>query len=291
MTNTRLSPNPAFLLLTALVLLVSACASDEQLSGAADLVDGGAAVVVANSPGTLTTNGPQRVLVALLGEGANSFLGGADQPATIEFRSVDGGITGEGSGQWLSSPGVALGLYVVTYDFDEPGQWEVRIKSNSDAAAAATIQVGTESSVPELGDAAPPSVTATATTAELAKITTDPNPEPRFYQLSVADAVSNGRPSVIVFSTPAFCQTALCGPTIEIAKDVAADNPDVDFVHVEPFDIEQARAGSLAPISAMTEWGLATEPWVFVVDQNGAITASFEGIIGQDELETALTAL
>lgn len=278
--------------IAVLLMMLSACADDEALTGAAEFVDDGATVVVANTPGTVSTNGPQRVLVAIVGEGANDFLGGDDSPATIEFRSPDGTTTGEANGQWLSSPGVALGLYVASYQFDQAGQWEVKVKSNQESAPAAFVQVTESSSVPERGDPAPPSNTPTASGAEdLARITTDPNPQPRFYELSIADAAANGRPTVVVFSTPAFCQTALCGPTIEIIKDVVADRPDLDVVHVEPFDIDQARAGTLSPIATMSEWGLVTEPWVFVLDQTGAITASFEGIIGQAELEDAIAAL
>jgi hypothetical protein len=125
----------------------------------------------------------------------------------------------------------------------------------------------------------------------VAAISTDPEPVGRLYELSIAEAVGNGRPTVIAFATPAFCQTALCGPTLEVVKEAAAERPSIDFVHVEPFDIEQARAGTLDPIPTMSEWGLATEPWVFVVDRDGTVTASFEGVIGLGELEAALAEL
>ncbi len=278
-------------LIVAMAITAAACGADDAQEGAAILVDGGATIVVANSPGTLTTNGPQRVLVALLGEGPNSFLGGADQPAIVEISSVEGSTSSEVMGEWLSTSGVALGLYVATYTFDEPGLWSIGIKSNEDVSAA-LIEVGSESTVPEVGEPAPPSLTPTAESLdEIATISTDPDPELRFYSLSVADAVTNGRPTVVVFATPAFCRTAICGPTVELAKEVAADHLDVDFVHVEPFAIEAARAGTLNPIEAMFDWNLATEPWVFVIDADGLIAASFEGIIGTAEMEAALDAL
>ena len=145
---------------------------------------------------------------------------------------------------------------------------------------------------PQRGDPAPPSITLTSDdAAALSDITTDPNPDPDLYDLSIDDAISNGRPSVIVFATPAFCQTAICGPTIDIVKAATGDNADIDVVHVEPFDLDAARAGSLEPIVTMTEWGLATEPWVFVVDDEGKITSSFEGILGREELAGAIDDL
>ena len=56
-------------------------------------------------------------------------------------------------------------------------------------------------------------------------------------------------------------------------------------------ELEAARDGSLVPIETMSEWHLATEPWVFVVDADGLISASFEGILGPDEIQTAINAL
>ena len=146
--------------------------------------------------------------------------------------------------------------------------------------------------MPDAGDPAPPSQTLTAAdTTDLATISTDPEPNPAFYQLSVADAVSSGKPSVIVFATPAFCQTALCGPTMDIVKDALGQRSDIQVVHVEPYDIAKAKAGNLVPIDAMTEWSLATEPWVFVLGADGTVAASFEGILGENELVEAVDAV
>ena len=38
------------------------------------------------------------------------------------------------------------------------------------------------------------------------------------------------------------------------------------------------------PVDAVNEWGLPTEPYTFVVDGNGKVSAKFEGISAADEL-------
>lgn len=38
----------------------------------------------------------------------------------------------------------------------------------------------------------------------------------------------------------------------------------------------------------MSEWGLETEPWVFIVGSDGRIAAKFEGIVSFEELEAAM---
>jgi hypothetical protein len=38
------------------------------------------------------------------------------------------------------------------------------------------------------------------------------------------------------------------------------------------------------------QWGLPSEPWVFVVGADGKIRSKFEGAVGLDELEQAARA-
>jgi hypothetical protein len=41
-------------------------------------------------------------------------------------------------------------------------------------------------------------------------------------------------------------------------------------------------------VPAVTEWGLPTEPWLYVTDTTGTVTAAFEGAVSDDELRAAL---
>lgn len=249
-------------------------------------------VLVANTAGTLTTSGAQRVMTALVGAGPNSFFGGPDDPVSIRFEPVNGDTVAEVEGTWLTTNASALGLYVTYFQFDQPGVWEVTVFGDGVDLGATLIEVVAESDVPRIGDPAPQSETLTGVTAdEIAAISTDLQPDPSFYDLTIAEAVTNGTPSVVAFVTPAFCQTALCGPTLETVKAATAGRADIDVLHVEPFDLQLAPLGDLTPVPVMAEWGLVTEPWVFVIDGDGTVTASFEGIIGQAELDAALAAL
>lgn len=275
-----------------LAVLAAACGADDPQDGVALLLDADTAVVVANSPGTLTTNGEQRLLVGLIRDGPNQFIGGPDEPAVIVAEDTEGDEIMEIPATWLSNPGVALGVYVAPVTFTGPGLWQISIKGADETVTSALVEVGADSPVPEAGEAAPASSTLTGSTPdEFAVISTDPEPEPDFYDLTIAEAIDNGRPSVIVFATPAFCQTAICGPTIDIAKQAAEGRDGVDFVHVEPYDVPLAQQNDLRPVDAMSEWGLATEPWIFVIDSDGLVSASFEGIVSQDELEAAIDGL
>ena len=97
----------------------------------------------------------------------------------------------------------------------------------------------------------------------------------------------------MAFSTPAFCQTATCGPTLEVVKQVATNHPDdVDFVHVEVYtNLDAGSFEGLELVPAIDDWRLPSEPWVFVVDGSGIIAAAFEGALAAEELEAALAGL
>lgn len=73
------------------------------------------------------------------------------------------------------------------------------------------------------------------------------------------------------------------------------------IINVEPYQLDDID-GQLQPVvsvdppmltpTAVTrEWGLSTEPWVFVVDGDGIVTASFPLIFSKDELDAALAAV
>ncbi len=132
---------------------------------------------------------------------------------------------------------------------------------------------------------------------EIAAISTDDNPDPDFYRESVAGALAAHEPFALVFATPAFCTSATCGPTLDMVKSVAADfKGRMSFIHVEPYELQMVD-GALQPVltpdnlpisvQATEEWGLPTEPYIFVLDSTGKVTAKFEGIASPEELQAA----
>ncbi|MDQ3964743.1 MAG: hypothetical protein M3277_12665 [Actinomycetota bacterium] len=193
---------------------------------------------------------------------------------------------------WTIKP--VQGLWVGEATFDEAGQWEAVIDVQGggyDATVGTTFDVKEEGTTPEIGDKGPAVETPTlADVGDLSEITTDSNPSRRFYELSIAEALKAGRPAVIVFATPKFCTSQVCGPTLSIVKDVAKDYPGVNFVHVEPYDLDKVPE-ELDPVPAVTAWGLPSEPWVFVTDERGRVAAKYEGSVAPRELRPLLRQL
>ena len=73
--------------------------------------------------------------------------------------------------------------------------------------------------------------------------------------------------------------------SLEAAKAVTGDA--VNYIHIEVYDDFQ----ELTPVKEMAEWGLDTEPWVFVLDADGRVTFKFSGPLSPGELLTALEEL
>jgi hypothetical protein len=195
------------------------------------------------------------------------------------------------------------GMYVVNAELPEAGVWGAEISTAAPQAESETIRMTFEvaDSTPtvQIGDQAPPSDTPTAADVDgdLTRLSTDENPVPAFYETSVADALAAHEPFVLVFATPKFCTSQQCGPTLDSIKPIAEAHPDVTFINVEPYQLEE-QDGQLQPVldangqlqaaPATDEWGLLSEPWIFVVDRDGIVRGSFEGVVGQPELEQAL---
>jgi hypothetical protein len=266
------------LLLVALAL--SACARAEHLA------------VVGNAPGSLGV-GTQRVVVAYRTE-VGEDLAGPDLEAELVVAR-EGAEPQRVPTEFVWMTEDVRGLYVATVEFDQPGQWTATLYPEGESQTLASpFFVDEHPSTPEVGEAAPvvASETLDDVDGELALITTDPDPDPAMYEVSADDAVTNGTPAVIVFATPAFCQTAVCGPMLDQVKELRSTTDGaLDWVHVEVYELEDVDPNDLTPVPAALEWGLPSEPWVFVVDADGVVTHRFEGVVSEGELTTAVAAV
>ena len=193
------------------------------------------------------------------------------------------------------------GNYIANVDLPEAGVWGAEITTTAAGTSTRirlTFSVPASSPVLHVGDAAPSTKTPTAAEVggDIAKISTDTKPDPALYRTSEDQAIANHQPFVIAFATPKFCQSAQCGPTLDRLKPFVARYPSVAFIHVEPYKLELQDGqlqpvltdGKLTPTDVVNRWELLTEPWIFVVDRDGIIRASFELIFSDQELTAAL---
>jgi hypothetical protein len=263
-------------------------------------------VLIAN-PGELVC-GSNRILFTFVDKDGRP-VGAPDRTASAAFYDLARDpakpiATVDGTFVWAIEN--ERGDYIVTVDFPEAGSYGVEFKTAGASGAAETVRmtfdVQPSNGVVKVGDVAPASKTPTLADAgnDPTKISTDPSPDPAFYQTSIDQAEAAHKPFVVIFATPKFCTSSQCGPTLDRIKPFVARYPSVAFIHVEPYKLKlvggtlQADTdaqGGLVATEVSDQWGLLSEPWVFVVGSDGIVRASLELIFTDAELTAALDAV
>lgn len=185
-----------------------------------------------------------------------------------------------------------VGFYVANTPFNEVGRWGVELTALPDGGNEVQIQapfeVLAQSSSPGIGSTPPASNNETSPPAEANESICSRDPVCPFHDMVIAERLVSGRPLVVQFSTPAFCETRFCGPVLEAVIQAAPEYQDrLDFIHVEvwkDFQNQQYR-------EAVTEWNLPGEPYTFFIDGGGKVVGRLEAIFSEEELRSALDQL
>ncbi len=268
---------------------------------------------------------PQRVQVGVLASDADgirvvtqgtvdlsfSYLGtdGGAEPsagptATASYIPVPGT---DASGDVPTMVTGANGVYEAKdVTFDEPGVWRATLSIEIDGVAR---QLTTEFLVdPESGIPAPgmPAL-ATETLTMDSKVSAGAIdsmadaggevPDPELHEWTIADAIAQGRPVLVLFGTPAYCTSRFCGPEVTELQRLAADHPDrAVYIHVEiwkDFEGQVVNKGA-------AEWLLRelpdgtpemTEPWLFLIGSDGTVADRWGPLFDTAEVAAALEAL
>ena len=290
----------AFASLALLALLFAACGGSEGSEEAGqdpstadnapdEITDAAAYPIFASSEVVV---GPNRFLIGVLDDN-DAPIGSPGLDVSVAFEPLgEGTPIGSQPTEFLETVPGERGLYVATPEFDAAGAWSATVDIEGDGIDESITQefeVADESSTPEIGAPAPLSDTPTAKDVEsLKEISTATKPDPRFYQTSIKDAVDKGLPFVVVFATPKFCSSQVCGPTLDEVAEVTQDFPKLTVIHSE---IYEGLEPNNPPVPAVLEWGLPSEPWIFVVDAEGKVVAKYEGSVGDAEIRPVLEEL
>jgi hypothetical protein len=140
--------------------------------------------------------------------------------------------------------------------------------------------------IPRPGQKPPAITTDTVASAagNIASIDTRLPPDD-MHDVDFADVIGK-KPVALLFATPALCASKVCGPVVDIAAQLKSSYGDrVQFIHQEVYNANDPNKGLREPLR---RFHLKTEPWLFVFDRSGRVTARLEGSFGFAAFERAL---
>ena len=189
-------------------------------------------------------------------------------------------------------------IFAFDREFSHAGDWgvEVEVTFPDGSEALNGIRFFVEEGSPSIkpGDKAPVIHTPVSVDVDqnLRLLSSAEKPNPDFYTTSLDESLSSGRPTLLLFATPAFCQTRFCGPSYEIFNELYGFYKDqINFIHVEVFSgLPNPEINNYAVTPAMEKFGLESEPWVFLIDKNGSVLYRVEGLFTLDELKKNINA-
>ena len=186
-------------------------------------------------------------------------------------------------------------VYAAQIPFAKPGKWSVLVLTQQDGrllAAPSQVQVSrpADDTIPAVGERAPKVATDTLASAKGDVTKVDTREPPSDMHGESFAAVVGKRPVALLFATPQLCQSRVCGPVTDIELQMKSRyGSRMTFIHQEVYAGNDPAKGLRAPLE---RFNLRTEPWLFVVDRGGKITARLEGSFGLTAFERAInTAL
>jgi hypothetical protein len=186
-------------------------------------------------------------------------------------------------------PAAAQVAYVSDIPFDKPGPWEFAALIKSGGSFQYSLlpspnPVG-DYPMPQVGQKTPVIHTLTAgEVSNISQIDTRVPPDD-MHSDDFADVVGK-EPVVLLFATPALCQSRVCGPVTDIAEQVKQQYGDkVAFIHQEIYNNNRINDG---PRPQMTAFHQNTEPWAYVIDRTGKVSTVLQGPFSVQELQSAV---
>lgn len=211
-------------------------------------------------------------------------------PASIESMETEPAFRAQTT---TSDPSAATVVYSTKVNFPADGEWRIAaLVKHGDETTATLLPsaiVGAYAKVPQAGDKAPLIHTPTPDDVggDLSKITTRIPPDTQ-NKVDYADALGK-EPIVLLFATPQFCQSRVCGPVVDVAEQVKQLYGDeAAFIHMEIYRDNDPSNPVRPQVSA---FHLPTEPWLFAIGRDGRINNVIEGAFGVEELTRVVKGL
>ena len=219
------------------------------------------------------------------GQAAKAAKKALDQPARGPFPAAieSLAVAPEFRSQVASDgPEPASVVYSTELSLPSEGEWKVAAILREDGelkgAQLPSAVVGEFKRIPKVGERALLIHTPTAQDVGGApsKITTRVPPDTQ-NEVDYAEALGR-EPIVLLFATPRFCQSQVCGPVVDVAEQAKQEYGDkAAFIHMEIYNENDPAKRVRSQVRAFR---LPTEPYLFTIDRHGIVRDTVEGAFG-----------
>lgn len=116
------------------------------------------------------------------------------------------------------------------------------------------------------------------------------------HGVTIEDALATGSPVALLISTPALCQTAYCGPVLEVLLELAPEFPTITFLHAEVYSNAEVVGSNylddrILPSPTVIDLALTFEPSLFLLQPDRTIFDRIDNVYDNTELRALLEAL
>jgi len=255
------------------------------------VADAEVALYIAKAPAVPKTGGQTKS--GGKGAAAKATIQALDAPAIGPFPAAIESLVTEPAFRAKTTtddPDAASVVYSTELDFPSDGEWRIAALIRDEGELKGTLVgsavVGEYDRVPRPGQEAPRIHTPTADDVggDLSQIDTRVPPDTQ-HQVDYADELDK-KPIVLLFATPQFCESRVCGPVVDVAEQVKQEYGDeAAFIHMEIWEDNQP---GTVPRPQVKAFNLPNEPWLFVIDRDGVISSTLQGAFGPEALSAAV---
>jgi hypothetical protein len=238
----------------------------------------------------VTAGFEERVAFAVLeGSPPRPAKGGPEVKAS--FTKVGGGALGsEAAVARYHHEGIEERPYwEVRRTFSEPGNYVMKVHYDGrPVEAGMKVHAPGELKAPANGQPLP--VVPTPTTADARGV--DPictrKPPCELHALSLDAALAQKKPLIVLLSTPALCQSAICGPVLDVLLDAKPlYDGKANAIHIEVYKDLTGQT----PSDGFKAFNLQVEPVFYFVTPDGKVKERLDGPVDKVDLSEAITRL
>ena len=200
-------------------------------------------------------------------------------PAKIESLATEPPFEGKTT---TEQPDVATVVYSTGLNLAAEGEYRpailIKEKGGWSAKVLAGVKVGEYAKIPRPGERAPRIETPTADSVggNLTKLSTRVPPDTQ-NKVNYAEVLGK-EPILLLFATPKFCQSRVCGPVVDVAQQAQHEfEGKANFIHMEIYNDNDPSKGVRPQVR---RFHLPTEPWLFAINREGVVSAAIEGAFG-----------